>query len=166
MIDVRRIKKISRIREKQAASDIDGKRHAFSGALWYKKGDVGSNGFLMEDKFTEKDFFSVKLSILKKIEKEALCVLKIPVLRIGFLNNGKSEDYAILRFKDCIFLELTPAEIGNKNSYRLTAEHARESYLSNDRPMITFSIGNFFYIIMEWSEFVESRNKILSGERL
>ena len=50
--------------------ELGGKPHAASGALWWKKSDAHSRDFQLEDKFTEKTYFSIKLSTLKKIEKE------------------------------------------------------------------------------------------------
>lgn len=159
-----RIKKISKNREKKIANEIDGERHIFSGGLWWKKGDASDLDFLIEDKFTESAFYLITKKTLNKIEKEALGISKLPVLRVGFLRERKSEDYVILRKKDCIVESSSPTETGEgSKSYRLTSEHAKDLYISGDVIMLTILIDSIPYVVMGWSEFLECKDKILAG---
>ena len=72
-------KKISKKREHKIAKEMGGKAHIASGALWWKKGDASNDFFLIEDKFTTKDKYTLNIKTLKKIEKEAMNCGKIPV---------------------------------------------------------------------------------------
>jgi len=163
MDNVKRIKKISKKRENKIAADVGGKRHSLSGGLWWKKGDASDEHFLIEDKFTERDYYSITQKVLNKIEKEAMSVSKLPVLRVGFLKDRKSEDYVVLRFKDCVFHEGPPVELGSLKSYRFTAEHAKDLYVSGNTIMLIFMIDSLPYVVMGWDEFVECKGRIILG---
>lgn len=71
-------------RERSAAKELGGRSVIGSGALWFDKGDIKTEKFLIEDKFTDSDSYSIKLSILNTIEKQASKVHKVPLLRFGF----------------------------------------------------------------------------------
>lgn len=92
--------KQSRKHENRLAKKVGGKRTAASGAFWSRKGDVRSEDLLIEHKWTGKESFSMKASVLKKIVTEAILDGRTPVL--GFHLGG--EDYVVLLEND--FLEL------------------------------------------------------------
>lgn len=66
--------------EKVLAKYLGGKRQPFSGARWTEKGDIETPDFLIEVKTTAKESYALKLSVLKKIELEALHRYKRPAL--------------------------------------------------------------------------------------
>jgi len=67
-------------KEKDIAKKIGGKRVYGSGNLWFEKGDIKLKDTLVEVKTTDKKSISVKLSVLKKIEKEAYKSGRKPIL--------------------------------------------------------------------------------------
>lgn len=97
--------KQSQAHEKRLESVLAGKRTAASGAFWSRKGDVRSERFLAEHKYTAAKSFSLKASELKKVETEALLVGRVPIFCIAL--DGK--DYVVLLEDD--FVEL--AELGD-----------------------------------------------------
>lgn len=76
------IKRKSALQEKRTAKNFKGKTQIASGALYFAKSDVRTGGdrtsgfnetdFLIENKFTDKDFYSLQKSIWEKVEREAL----------------------------------------------------------------------------------------------
>ena len=54
-----------------------------SGATWFDKGDLSTDEYLIECKFTEKKGFKITTKILKKLWEEALEANKLPFLTIG-----------------------------------------------------------------------------------
>jgi len=71
-----------KLKEKNDAKTIDGKRVRGSGNRWYNPGDSRSNDYLVESKFTEKDSYSLNRKKLQKIYKEALLTYKIPLFMV------------------------------------------------------------------------------------
>lgn len=74
--------------ERRLASVFDGKVNAASGAFWFRKGDVRSDEYLIEHKWTGKTQFTIKSSHLEKIYREAILDNRVPVF--GFHLNGKN----------------------------------------------------------------------------
>jgi len=162
--------KISKKREQDIAKNTDGKRHARSGGLWWKKGDASNIDFLFEDKFTEKESYSVTGLVISKIEKESLSINKLPVLRIGFISKDGNADYAIVRSKDCnirpsVYTGI-PLEISNKKSIRLSSDRLRGLYLSGDMFVMRFWLIDKEYIIFDWNAFLDVKDKIITGEQI
>lgn len=88
--------------EKRIAKKFGGQVSAASGAFWSRKGDVRTDGWLIEHKYTaNKKSLSIKKEWLDKIEKEALLEAKAPALM--FHLGGR--DYVVLTEDD--FTELT-----------------------------------------------------------
>lgn len=160
-------KKISRKREQTIAKQTGGKRHTGSGSLWHKKSDASDSDFQYEDKYTENDKYVVKVAELRKIEKEALKLGKLPVFRFGFMTKGRSVDYAILREKDCVFNdEHYPILTGNK-MMTLSAEELREYKSRSKKSIINILVfEGGMYVLMPWEDFLEVKQKILNGGRL
>ena len=78
--------------ESSLAKRLGGALRPGSGALAGAKGDVTVDNFLIENKSTLSESFSVKLDHLLKIYAEALETGKDPALAFQFVNfQGKSE---------------------------------------------------------------------------
>lgn len=84
--------------EKRWAEMVDGSTVAASGAFWSRKGDVRSDRFLVEHKFTAAASFSVKASAMLKNEREAAMVGRIPLFAVSV--GGR--DYVVLLEEDFI----------------------------------------------------------------
>jgi hypothetical protein len=92
--------KQSQKHEKRIAKAIGGKTTAASGAFWSRKGDVRSDGLLIEHKWTGKLSKTISSKELKKITTEAIMDGRLPVFGIHL----DGEDYVILLETD--FLEI------------------------------------------------------------
>src|SRR5271157_3475720 len=79
---------------------MGGVAHAGSGNRWNKKSDASTPFFQMEEKITKRDVYTLKLGELRKIEKEAKQVNKIPLLRFGFVGD-REYNYIVSRSQDC-----------------------------------------------------------------
>lgn len=69
-------------KESKDAKDFGGRRVKASGSLWYAPGDVKTDKFLIDSKFTEKKSYSVSLKTWDKLFEEALFSFKIPMLSL------------------------------------------------------------------------------------
>lgn len=58
--------------EEQLAKLDGGRRQPASGSKWFAKGDVRANGFLIDDKFTDNESFSVTRTEWEKATVNAL----------------------------------------------------------------------------------------------
>ncbi len=74
--------------EKKLAKSVGGRRRYGSGNLWWMKGDVVSDDFLIEHKFSDGKQFALKESTLKKIFEEAIKEGKTPMFVIEFKKYG------------------------------------------------------------------------------
>jgi len=143
-------KKRSKKRENKGASNIGGRSHPNSGAVWYRKGDYSNENFLIEDKYTDADYYSLSLSVLNTVEKHANKVGKIPVVSIGFESYKK--DYAVLRECDCSHIVDEDIEIieTDKKSKRIYCEELQKKYV-NCENIFLFKVklrDRFYYILM------------------
>jgi hypothetical protein len=93
--------KQSKKHEQRIAKAVGGQTTAASGAFWSRKGDVRSQKFLIEHKWTGKKSKTIQSAELKKITNEAIMDGRTPVFGIHL----DGEDYVILLETD--FLELT-----------------------------------------------------------
>lgn len=88
------VKKKSQLQEKSVAKDLNARTVVASGALWGSKGDVRHDNLLVECKTTDKDFYSLTMTVWEKIEREAVRDgLRIPVMCIDI--KGGKERYAV-----------------------------------------------------------------------
>ena len=55
-----------------------------SGGLWFAKGDSRSETYLIENKTTKHQSYSISTSLWEKLEGEALLSQRIPLLSIQF----------------------------------------------------------------------------------
>lgn len=99
--------KQSQHHEKRLAKVLGGKTVAASGAFWSRKGDVRSDKVLVEHKFTAAKSYSLKISELVKLEKEAITVGRVPVFGISL--GGRN--YFVLLEDD--LLEYAPSLVGD-----------------------------------------------------
>lgn len=91
------IKKRSRKQEEKVAKELNGRPTPASGALWGAKGDVKSEQFLVECKFTDSDYYALSKKVWRKIEKEALSDnFRTPLMCIEVLG----ESCAVIRRED------------------------------------------------------------------
>jgi len=155
-MQLKNYKKYSTRREKQIAKDTGGKRHIFSGSLWWKRGDANDELFQYEDKFTMKKYYRIQLSDLQKIEKIAILNYKIPILRFGFVINKTEDNYAVLRKKDCVATIIPCKRIHTEyNSIKVLQED-----LQKIQDILQIELGNTAYYITTWSNFLQNRKKI------
>lgn len=92
--------KQSRHHEDRLARAVGGSRVAASGAFWSRKGDVRASDLLIEHKWTGKQSFTLKASVLEKIVTEAILDGRTPVLGVSL----NSKNYVLLDEED--FLDL------------------------------------------------------------
>ena len=75
------VKRKSQKQEKDVANHFNAKTVIASGAFWSAKGDVRSDKFLIECKFTDRKSYVVTSKVWEKISKEAVKDhLRIPLL--------------------------------------------------------------------------------------
>ena len=92
--------KQSQRHEKRLEKVLGGKRTAASGAFWSRKGDVRSDEWLVEHKFTGNKSFSLKAAELEKVTKEAIMDGRRPLFGVS-LNR---KNYVLMLEDD--FIEL------------------------------------------------------------
>lgn len=113
-------KQLSKKHEHDIADTFDGKVVIASGALYFAKGDVITPDFLIECKATQKPYYTLKRTIIEKIEKEALKCGRLPLLAIRIMDN----DFILFRlfdFKDEDF----NADVDLKESFKLNLSSAK-----------------------------------------
>lgn len=59
-----------------------------SGALWFDKGDLKNEDYIIECKFTEKKSYRITAKLLEKLFEEACDANKLPRLVIGIEDEG------------------------------------------------------------------------------
>src|SRR3712207_382137 len=117
------IKRKSQKQEKRTAKEFGGKTVIASGALWSCKGDVRTDDFLIENKFTDKGYYSLKASIWEKITKEATKDnFRIPLMQIDIKN------LSLVVIAESDLLGLTEDELSDRKSTRLNSSHDNISY--------------------------------------
>lgn len=80
---------------------MGGRRTPRSGGLWNNPGDVSSENFLLECKYTEKMSYSVTAETIKKINIEAIKCDKLPALSVEL---GDKTEFVVLRKDDFLIL--------------------------------------------------------------
>ena len=82
--------------ERDVANKLQGRRTVGSGNKWHDKGDIKTKDYLIEVKSTKKKSISLKLSWLKKIEKEAIKIGKKSALVLDIQDNK----YILLKWEE------------------------------------------------------------------
>lgn len=160
-------KRISKQQEKQAAEDLGGRVQAASGALRLGGGaDVRLHGKVrLECKVTEKSSYTLKLTELEKLRKQAIKTLELPVLQFAFRHpSGKLNRYAVIpRPPNARNIATEWATISKQI---VIGEVSLERVLGEGHLSIGFSYpgaerGTFamrHFEVMRWDEFVETMN--------
>lgn len=78
----------SAAQEASLASDLGGRVQGGSGSSWRARGDVRTDGEIVEAKYTDRDSYSLKVSTWKKIVKAAHATGREPVMVIEFSAHG------------------------------------------------------------------------------
>lgn len=149
-----KVKKASSLQEKATAELFGGKQVIASGALWFSKGDVVTDIFLIENKMTSKNFYSLKISTWNKIKKEATKAgLRTPLM-VVMLGNGKS--FVVFDFLvDYEEREIFSIEI-NKGSYRITESLLNETVEEEVILSLKFKeVGSAHLFIMKQEDFLQ-----------
>lgn len=78
---------------KQKGSDFEKKvvQSINSGSIWFQKGDMRTEDYVIECKYTDKKGFRLTTAILKKIWTEALEANKLPLMIVGI--KGETETW-------------------------------------------------------------------------
>lgn len=150
-------------REDTIARDFQGRRVAMSGGSWSNPGDASSMEFLFEDKFTAKSYYSLKLTLLEKIEKQASFKRRIPIFRFGFTEKS-SYNYVVI--KDFYIKEYSATEVFTVllKTYRLTPIYLEEFFSKNIFLHLNYIDTNNNYVIMPYSYFKDNYKTILTME--
>jgi len=75
--------KASQSHEKRLAKKVGGSVNAGSGNHWSRKGDVRSEKYLIEHKYTSHQSYSLKVEEMDKLYKEAMMVGREPIFCIS-----------------------------------------------------------------------------------
>lgn len=75
--------RMSQRHEKRLAKVVDGTTVAASGAFWSRKGDVRSDDYLIEHKFTDAKSYSLKAADLRKLDDQATMAGRTPVFALS-----------------------------------------------------------------------------------
>jgi len=156
---------IHKKREKNLAVDVNGSSHPRSGALWFSKSDVDDKFFQYEDKYTFKDFYTLSIHILNKIEREAIDSNKIPILRFGFLNKNKISvaDFVVVRKKDCNFRgKKAIKDFFYTKSHRFYLGYLMSAYIRTDTIIMELTLYDKEYVILMWEDFLRNKYNILN----
>ena len=94
------INKRSKKQEERTADKYNGSRNVMSGAGWVRKNDVRTEDLLVENKFIDKQSYSIKSHEMVKLERTAILEDRIPVLKVDL--GGRS--YVVLLEND--FMEM------------------------------------------------------------
>lgn len=89
-------------KEKKDAKLFGGKPTPRSGGLWFAKGDSKSEYFLIENKTTDKENFTIQGKVWEKIFNEAIINSRTPMLSIMF--GEKKNELIVLDKNDFISL--------------------------------------------------------------
>ena len=87
-------------KEDSDAKLLGAKKTPRSGGLWFAKGDSKSEKFLIENKTSANERFSITSKIWEKIEREALLERRTPILSIEF--GEKKHEIVVLDKNDFI----------------------------------------------------------------
>jgi hypothetical protein len=85
----------SKHQEEATAERLGGKRTPGSGNQWHSKNDVKSKEWLVENKTTEKERYSLKISDLRSLLMNAILEEKKPVMEVEFRGKLK-ESFVIM----------------------------------------------------------------------
>lgn len=147
-------KKKSKKQEHRVAKEMGGKVTLASGALWFQKGDVKLDKFLIECKTTVNSYYKLHIDVWEKISQEALkSGMRIPLMQIE-LNSGKNR-LVVMNYLDFVgigldrfnFVTRKQPLLLEQKQYRITAE-----FLDAKVPK---RMGAQLFFLMEQIKFVD-----------
>lgn len=149
-------------REDSIAKDFNGRRVMMSGGSWSNPGDASSVEFLFEDKFTDKDKYSLAVSKLLKIEKQAFFKRRIPIFKFGF--SKLKEDYIVVKdFYINSFDEgRHPVITISKKSATMCSTELRNFFCTNIYMGIKFVDNSNIFVVMRYEHFKSSYSTIIN----
>lgn len=133
----------SRKQEKNVAKELEARPVIASGALWGAKGDVRHDGYLIECKTTEKDYYVLSKSTWAKIRREAIRDgIRVPLMSID-LQSGEAR---IAVYEEGMFPSIpSPEKVKEvKQSIRVDKEHC----------ILKFE-GSYTLVVTDWEYVVE-----------
>lgn len=89
-------------KERKDAKLFGAKGTPRSGGLWFAKGDSKSEKYLIENKTTEKENFTIQGTVWQKIYNEALIESKLPLLSVAF--GEKQTELIVMDLNDFVQL--------------------------------------------------------------
>ena len=166
------VKKRSQKQEQKTAKDLNGRPTIASGALYFEKADVIAENFLVECKFTDKDYYPLKKSTFEKVQKEALKNnMRTPLMQVSL--QGTDNPLAIMRFLDFRSLELDKSvydcgevKIIDNKSFRITMEMYNSEYdIDNKMHKLTqfkFVGGkkDLHLVVLRWEDLIYILNQL------
>lgn len=170
MANSRHIRKKSQRQEKRAAEEIGGRVTANSGAAKFSGGaDVRKQGEIrLECKFTKKNYWTLKLADLQKLQKEALQGgMEEPVFLLEF-QNSPSVAFAIRPHIPHAYSNWDQVVAHtSKGSVRLYKSEVQSILLRHNEAYVGFQIGPkgggiLWFDIVLWSSYLK---KLTSGEQ-
>lgn len=159
----RRQKRISKRQETRVAAAVGGRTQAGSGAAPSSGGgDVRVLGHTrIECKYTEKDYYTLKLADLKKLKTQATRALEQPVFQIHFV---------VAKTSLCYEIAILQATAGDREVINfITHSEGKSIRLRRDilevalfrfqrRALLHWTADDSWYVIVPWSDFLERNN--------
>jgi hypothetical protein len=148
-----RQKEVSRKQEGRVAKEMSGRVEAASGATTHGGGDVRAPGYRIECKYTEKDFYGLKATDLRKLRTIAFKHLEQPIMQVEFLGRD-SGLYAIRRATPTGERDLYI--YANKSVALPWANLRKDTVFDRQRVFVKFDIlENDTWEILPWDIFME-----------
>ena len=84
-------------KEQADAKHFGGRRRPRSGGIWFMPGDVVLKQFLIDDKTTKHNSYSISSKTWNKIKKEAILCNKMPALNVQL---GDGTEFTVIDTND------------------------------------------------------------------
>ncbi len=149
-------KKISVQSEKFIAKKVQGHVQPGSGSKWYKKADVESTKFIIQDKVTMSSSYSLSTTDLTKLTQLETKYQKIPVFTIMLCNRYR---VCLLKKHDICIDELECILTKHvKSSFNITLSLVKTLISKNAYALII--INSVEYVLVDWVIFEQSVQEI------
>lgn len=124
MVRKKTVKEKSQKQEQRTAKQLGGRTQIASGAIWAMKADVRTDEFLIENKYTDTNFYTLNVATWEKIFKEATNDnLRVPLMQIDIKDRYCivcEESYLNMLIEDFNYAKLSSESA--KKSFRITYE--------------------------------------------
>lgn len=166
-------KKRSKKQENRVAKEMNGRTTIASGSLYFQKGDVRLDKFLIECKTTYEDFYTLKRSTFEKIKREAIKdSLRIPLLQIDLMEGNERlvvldyNDFLALNFDEKPYIkvevETEKKSIRVKSLYEdegigleeIQAKLTSKSLIYFRKDIIFKGKKDLHVVVLEWEDFL------------